>query len=155
MHCIPYHTRNELRSQPSHLIAQIRDPKWVETRSTVPPPFVHALPGESAKLLHSAHNAGMIHWTEVAKEDANWSAMTDVLTMSSFAVSRDANKDKLISWPCVQNVELVEPPAIDLPGPSIFARLLVGAGKRRAFDLNIANLIHNIALPRWLVRFSR
>ncbi len=74
--------------------------------------------------------------------------------MTSFAVVKNEQKDRLISWPHVQNSDFLDPPKVDLPDPFLLSRLRIAANsKLSGFALDIANMFHNIKLPVWLVPF--
>ncbi len=90
----------------------------------------------------------------MSQESTEWQTIANSLTMTSFSVVKDEKKDRLISWPRVQNSEFLDPSKVDLPDPSMFSRLRIAANsKLSAFALDIANMFHNIQLPAWLVPF--
>jgi len=73
--------------------------------------------------------------------------------MTSFAVVKDSENDRLISWPREQNLHFADPPHVDLPDPSLFSRLRLASAKVSAIALDVANMFQNVALPAWLVSY--
>lgn len=101
-----------------------------------------------------ADNAGMLEWSLVSNECEEYSELADTITMTSFAVTKDEERDCLISWPRVQNELIGDPPPVELPNPCSFSKMQVDRGSsRKAFFFYISNMFHNICLPSWLARF--
>lgn len=74
--------------------------------------------------------------------------------MTSFAVVKDTNADRLISWPRSQNSLFLEPPEVDLPDTSLFSRFHVAArSEALGFACDVSNMFHNLQLPGWLVYY--
>ena len=74
--------------------------------------------------------------------------------MTSFAVTKNGERDRLISWPKVQNMYMPDPPYTDLPNPSHFDKLRQpGNNQLGAFYFDVENMFHNIRLPDSLSRF--
>ena len=115
---------------------------------------VYTVPGHYEKILQKADLAGMLTWTAVKSETTATSMLADAITMTSFAVTKNDYRDRLISWPRIQNLLFLTPPPVSLPDPSIFTRLRVtGKGKLSGFYLDIENMFHNIRLPSHLIKF--
>ena len=107
-----------------------------------------ALQGNYEKLLHLADNAGIVTWSPLSSEDPEYGAMADKLTMSLFAVQKTVSRDRMISWPCIQNRILPDPPYVELPTPDAFPHIRLSAGSAlQAIYMDVANMFHNIRLP--------
>ena len=112
---------------------------------------LHCIPGQYRKILDMADEAGMIEWSPLATEDASYKFIASRLTMSSFAFRKDAQRERMISWPRVQNQMMPPPPYVNLPDPGIFGKLRTPHDASiQAFYFDIANMFHNIRLPRSL-----
>ena len=120
----------------------------------LPASRVYSLPGHYERVLHSADTAGMLEWSLVQRESAPFSKLADQITMTSFAVNKDSERDRIISWTRVQNLFLPEPPLVNLPSPVVFSRLRVSKkGPLGGFYLDADNMFHNICPYSHLVRF--
>lgn len=109
-----------------------------------PSPKVHCLPGIYPKTLGMAQAAGILEWSEVALESPLYSKLTDSLTMTSFVVTKDKNRDRLICRPRVQ-----------LPNPSLFTRMRIQTDVAVGdFYFDVSNMFHSIILPKFLLLFS-
>lgn len=115
---------------------------------------VHAKAGHYAKVLERADQAGMISWSAVSTENDAYTQVADSITMSSFAVFKDCSRDRMISWPRLQNAFMPDPPYTDLPHPGLFDNIRVDPNSRLAsFYFDVANMFHNISLPPSLVKY--
>ncbi|KAI0563493.1 hypothetical protein FGB62_38g110 [Gracilaria domingensis] len=118
------------------------------TRS-LPKPRVHARNGHYAPLLGKLQKAGMLHWSKTSNEHASYSKLANKLTMSLFAVVKDANNDRLIGWPRVQNAFMPRPPITDLPIPDLFANIKLKSHiESFGIFFDKSNMFHCIRLPR-------
>lgn len=66
---------------------------------------------------------------------------------------KDADSDRLISWPRSQNTLFATPPDVDLPHPGVLSRVHIPHARARAtlgFELDVSNMFHQLVLPRWL-----
>lgn len=112
---------------------------------------VLALPGDYQKVVSRATVSGMIRWSRISDEPPSVTTRSSALTMSSFAVVKDEDADRLISWPRIQNLFFLPPDAVDLPDPSLFERVsLRGDLRAVGFGADVAEMFHNIVLPPWL-----
>lgn len=59
----------------------------------------------------------------MASESTAERELADRVTMNSFAVNKDIDRDRMISWPRVQNLFMHEPPYTELPDPGAFTQL--------------------------------
>ncbi len=151
---VPEPFRCMLLSPNSRLTGNVGSAEWLENSKSFSKAVVHERPGHYHRMLLKATRAEMISWSEVEREDPEWSVVADALTMTSFAVAKDMNRDRLISWPRIQNENFADPPEVDLPDPSLFSRLRISSNSNLSgFALDIENMFHNIRLPEWLVRF--
>lgn len=115
------------------------------------PAHVAQIPGHFARLLARGTRAGMFNWTAVASESTAQRRRMNLIAMSAFAVTKDEDSDRLISWPRFQNALLPPPPTVDLPTPDLFGRLHISPSmKCAAFAADVSNMFHNILLPPWL-----
>lgn len=141
-------------TDPKHL--DLLNPVVIGIRNSksVPLARVHAKEGEYPKVLLKADIGGMLDWSIVSNEDAQYRHLANALTISSFAVCKDEQRDRLISWPRVQNLYMPDPPYTDLPNASHFDKIrepqcLDLAG----FYFDVGNMFHNIKMPVALARF--
>ena len=58
---------------------------------------LHCLPGHHGKILELADQAGMIEWSPISVEESDYTRVSDKLIMTSFAVQKDENPDRIIS----------------------------------------------------------
>ncbi|KAI0558954.1 hypothetical protein FGB62_177g010 [Gracilaria domingensis] len=130
----------------SNLISEVRS--FLGSDNERPPSRVHAHAGEYPLLLSRLEDSGMLRWSVVDNEDKRYTTLADALTMTSFAVVKDISKDRLISWPRIQNLCMPEPPEVNLPNPGHLAALQVPKQSiLSGFYLDIANMFHNIRMP--------
>lgn len=81
------------------------------------------------------------------------SSFADEITVSSIAVCKDYESDRLISWPRLQNSYFEQPPDVDLPHPGVLSRVHLHSKSVRAtqgFEMDVTNMFHQLVLPRWL-----
>ncbi|KAI0565259.1 hypothetical protein FGB62_20g110 [Gracilaria domingensis] len=130
----------------SNLISEVRS--FLDSDNERPPSRVHAHAGEYPLLLSRLEDSGMLRWSVVDNEDKRYTTLADALTMTSFAVVKDISKDRLISWPRIQNLCMPESPEVNLPNPGHLAALQVPKQSiLSGFYLDIANMFHNIRMP--------
>lgn len=91
--------------------------------------------GHYGKILELADVAGTIEWSPISLEESYYKIVAEKLQtiyyklvanklpMTSFAVRKDEDRDRMISWPRTQNDLMPAPPGLELPDPSIFERL--------------------------------
>ena len=104
--------------------------------------------GHFEKLLLLTDNSGIVTWSLVSSEDPEYGGIVDKLTMSLFVVQKIATRDRMISWPCVQNRILPDTPYFELPTPYASLHIRLSAGSAfQAIYTYVANTIHNIRLP--------
>ena len=114
---------------------------------------LHCIPGHYGKILDMADKAGMAGWSLLATEDSSYKCMASYLIMSLFAVRKDAQRDRMISWTRTQNEMMPDPPYGDLPDPSNFRRLrMPDNADLQAFHFDIENKFHKIRLPSSIVK---
>ena len=119
-----------------------------DTAVTIPSLRVHCNPAEYSHVLARLSLANMIEWSLVKTEKLQYSRIADILTMTSFAVVKDDLKDRIISWPRMQNLQFPEPPHTNLPHPGHFAKLREAPNcSLTAFYNDVKNMFHNIRLP--------
>lgn len=93
----------------------------------------------------------MISWRDEASIESSDLAMVKACTMSLFAVRKDDDADRLISWPRTQNDLFLNVTPIDLPDPSLFGRLEIARDAALCgFAIDVSNMFHNIVLPSWM-----
>lgn len=126
--------------------------KVQQQTTSLPQSRVFSLPGHYEKVLDKADRAGMLQWTAFSTESKALSRLVEGITMTSFAVSKTGTKDRLISWPRIQNMLLPNPPKVNLPNPEMFTRLRISnRGKLQGLFFDVDNMYHNISLPSHLV----
>ena len=106
------------------------------------------------KVLEKAGNAKMIEWSIVKDEAAQHQSLPAHLTMTSFAVAKSEARDRLISWPLVQNDLMPDPPYTELPNPSLYSNLrLDTTSSAGGFYFDVLNMFHNIRLPTAMIKY--
>lgn len=126
---------------------------YLDEEISSPPARVHALPGHYPLILERLHNAGMLAWSAIDKQEGSYTRLADAITMTSFAVVKNQQWDHLISWPHVQNASFSGPPHTELPNPGYFANLRHRkAASLSGFFLHVENMFHNIPLLSHLSR---
>lgn len=96
----------------------------------------------------------MISWSRVAPKTDLQVNYRNRITMTSFAVRKDEERDRLFSWPEAPNDHMLAPDDVDLPDPGLFDRLSYSDDIRiSGFAADISNIFHSICLPDWLVPF--
>lgn len=93
--------------------------------SELPPPLISALPGHFEKVISRACASAMVVWTGDADEKPEDAKFSDSFTVTSFAVCKDFQSDRLISWPRLPNALFAPPPKLDLPHDGALADLHV------------------------------
>lgn len=107
-------------SDPQH--ASLVNPLWNQFKAepkSLPEPKFHAFPGHFVQVLDKADQAGMLQWSVVAQEEPHYTAFADAITMTSFAVVKSEQADRLISWPHAQNLLCRIPRIRTCPTPRI------------------------------------
>ena len=96
--------------------------------------------------------AGMVEWSPLAAEYASYKGSASGPTTSSFAVRKDAQRDRLISWPRIKCPMMPSPPYVNHPDPGTFSNLRIPHDAAiQAFYLDIENMFYNYRLPRSLI----
>lgn len=88
----------------------------------------------------------MLSWSVVSQGQARYSKLADFIQITLFAVTKSPEEDRLISWPRIQNHLLSDPPHTHLPSPDLFQSIMVKSPSLSAFNFDVANMFHNIAL---------
>ena len=115
---------------------------------------VHAKKKQYPKVLEKADNAKMIEWSIVKDESPQHRSLAANLKMTSFAVAKSETRDRLISWPRVQNDLMPVPPYKELPNPSLYSNLrLTTTSSAGGFYFDVSNIFHNIRLPTAMVKY--
>lgn len=94
----------------------------------IPTAKVYAQPGQFERALSLATDAGMISWSDPRTEAHAYQTIADALAMTSFAVNRNSDRDRLIGWPRVQNELMPPPPHTDLPNTCAFENIRLQEG---------------------------
>lgn len=135
-----------------HLLSPVR--RALHDSPEIPVPRVHSLTGHYAKVLLRMHDAGMLQWSVIENEDPQYTELADALVMTSFAVLKDETRDRLISWPRVQNLYMPDPPHTALPNPGHFSKIRTPRDSALSgFYSDIENMFHNIRMPPHLAAF--
>lgn len=119
----------------------------------LPPSRVAALRGDYERVISKACSSSMIVWTNPAAEAPAGNRFAEAITVTSFAVCKDAQSDRFISWPKLQNALFAPPPDVDLPHPGVLARLNVRKTETCAtigFEMDVTNMLLQLVLPRWM-----
>lgn len=110
--------------------------------------------GHYPNFLHAADNAGIVSWSIIRDESSTYSALADTICMTPFAVRKDANHDRMISWQRIQNAHMPDPPYVELSTPGSFSHL-TGPPQARTtafLHLHIKYVSQHSSSP-WLSRF--
>lgn len=119
--------------------------------------------GHYPTVLDRINQAGMLSWSAGKFEDLEYQTLADRITMTLFAVKKDDNCDRLISWPRMQNDFILNAPYVDLPTPNLFQNIRTAThGFLLGFYLDTSNKFHCIRLsysftkllPMKLFRYS-
>ena len=89
----------------------------------------------------------MLSWTVVLEESNADKLIRRHSTLSSFAVIKNDHRDRLISWPKLQNAVGPDPPNPALPTPDAWARVNVSASNLKAFHFDVRDMFHHLPLP--------
>ena len=122
----------------------------VKMHTTLPRPHLYASNEEYIALLAQIEPAGMLHWSLIPEEDSGYTAIASNIEMSLFAFTKSPMRNRLISWPRVQNDTALSPLYTSLPNPAMFEAIRMRGSDPGAFLLDISNMFHNITLPIWL-----
>ena len=125
----------------------VTGPDALLNQEQAPKPKLYASKSEYASFLDKAMSSGILSWTCVSNEHKDDRLIQDTITVTLFAVTKNADTDRLISWPRTQNDFLPTPPRTSLPDPSLFASLTAPTSNLSAFFLDIKDMFHNIVLP--------
>lgn len=148
---LPHDIRNAFDDT---LLSYFLDPIYRHINTvSISPPKIACKAGHHAPLLQRAHSANMLQLSLLRSEDQSHTKKADMMTMSSFAVVKDNAKDRLISWPKVQNTLMPEPPYTDLPSPDLFTRLRLPDTNPVGFYFDLSNMFHRIRMPQTFAKF--
>lgn len=111
------------------------------------PARTHVETGAYGKLLHKMHSAGLLAWRPECVRATQLSEHADVLCMTIFAISKDPQHERLISWPRHANELVPAPPKPDFPKPRHFGYIQTTPETWSGFWLDAANMFHNLAVP--------
>lgn len=127
----------------------ISDMRAYVSSSIIPASRVHCLPAQYPLILLRLPQAGMLQWSLIDNEEEQYRSLADSITMTSLAVMKYKARDRLISWPRVQNFSMPDPPHVCLPSSGHFADLSVQdtTPPPSNFFLHVANMFQNIILP--------
>lgn len=92
--------------------------------------------------------SGLSTWRLKDKREPRLSNYTTNLQITSFAITKSENEDRIISWTRIANLFSVRPPTPDLPDPSLFNFMTCGQVKLAGIYLYIANMFHNLNVPK-------
>ena len=109
---------------------------------------VSSRPGHYGRVLELAHDAGMLSWKAHRNNWDPTGTHPSPLIMRSFAVRKDEQRDRLISWPKHQNEHFPPPPNPELPNPSFWNNLLLRDCQPSAVYFDVTNMFHHILLPQ-------
>lgn len=149
---LPADTQPLFRNRDAGLLGCF-DTEFPHRAQSLPSSRVCALPGHYPQVIYRACSSGMIVWGRIETETPAERTLAYALTLTSFAVCKDREKDRLISWPRIQNELFAEPPDVDLPHPGVLARMHLHGERVQAtegFELDVANMFHQLVLPHWL-----
>ena len=108
---------------------------------------VSAIDGHYPLVLEAAHNARMLHWSDTCKESGTEKMIRHFSTVSSFAVVKDFQRDRLISWPKLQNAAGPVPPNPQLPNPAYWNYIRDDSSSLLGFHIDVSDMFHHLPLP--------
>lgn len=117
---LPVATQRLFLSRSGSLLGNF-DEQVTSNFDSLPPSRVSAISGHYARIISRACLSGMIVCSDVDSESPEQRRLDDLTTVSSFAVCKDADSDRVISWPRFQNSYFLQPPDVDLPHPGVLA----------------------------------
>ena len=152
LHLIPEPVCSWLRDPELHFLANPML-QALDSAASLPGHRVYAITGHFPAIIEKAYTAGVVTWSDPLSETQEYRAMASKITMTSFAVRKDQNHDRMISWPRVQNSYMPQPPHTELPSPDMFSSIRVpDSATLSGFYFDIDNMFHNIMLPSALSR---
>ena len=113
---------------------------------------VSTIRGHYPLTLAKCHQAGMLAWEATNTETKEETILREYSTLSSFAIVKSSTKDRLISWPKLQNEVGPTPPNPDLPKPDAWSAISDSATSLAGFHFDIRDMFHHLPLPTKLER---
>ena len=124
----------------------------LDTGADFRPARVHSAPGQYPPILNRLQELGMLSWSVVELENPEYTMLADSLITPPFAVVKDRERDRLISWPRIQNFIMPDAPCTELPNQGHFHKI---EDKEKSslsvFLLDFENMFHNIRMTPHLV----
>ena len=130
----------------------IDGPEAEYNRAKAPDPKLYAAGKEYVSFLQLAMESGILAWSSLTNEDPREQLLLDTICCTLFAVTKNADNDRLITWPRTQNEFLPEPPKVSLPDPSLYPGLQTPTSNLKACFLDVKDMFHNILLPPHLAK---
>lgn len=124
--------------------------KAIQDNTKMPAPMNYCKSGTYPELLNKMNNSGLLHWRLDEARHTKLSNYAHLLQITIFAITKDINTDRLISWPRLANHVSLLPPKPDLPDSSLFEYLCVQRSENideAGIYLDVANMFHNMPLP--------
>lgn len=119
----------------------------IETKTNLPKPRCYCKNGSYPTMLQRMNKSGLIAWRLDETRATKLSNYADILELTNFAITKDADNDRLISWPRITNTFAKPPPPPDLPDPSLFQFLVCDQEKQKWTYLDVSNMFHNMGIP--------
>lgn len=107
--------------------------KAIESQITVPPPKCFCKEGKYPELLDRMNTSVLIRWRLDEDRKTILSNYAHILQITSFAITKSVDLDRLISWPRVRNMYSKEPPNPEIPDPTLFEFLVCDDAKLKGF----------------------
>lgn len=107
-------------------------------------------PGTYPELINKMSESGLINWRLDDIRATELRNYAHLLQLTIFAIKKDLNTERLISWPRIANLFSMLPPKPDLPDSLLF-EYLCSDMKLRATEagiyLDVSNMFHKMPLP--------
>lgn len=132
--------------------ANFTDPiiQSIQDKKTLPNPMTYCKSGTYPELINKMSTSGLINWRLDEAWATKLSNYAHLLQLTIFAIKKDLNTDRLISWPRLANLFSKLPPKPDLPDSSLFEYLCTDmklSATEAGIYLDVSNMFHNMPLP--------
>lgn len=89
-------------------------------------------------------NPATVAWRLDEDQPTPLAELANQLQLTSFAITKIMDEDRVISWLRVANSLSVKPPPPDLPDTSMYVHIRYTTGQLKGIWLDIANIFHNL-----------
>lgn len=119
----------------------------IESSTNLPKPRCYCKKGKYSIMLKRMNNSGLLTWRLDEMRQTDLSNYASTLELTNFAIRKDANYERLISWPRITNLYAKISLSPELPDPSLFQLTRADDIKKSAIYLDVSNMFHNMGPP--------